>query len=302
LKIIDFYNFAPFNDIKEKMGIDKNERANFKNHTTLEITSEWGRILGDGLEVSLHEIEECEDGSLEHQNHFGRKIAVFSKEINEDNSKVTLTYHVTWCHHLRNFTINNPHAKYIISQAPKDLKLVKDYDDDGNELFYEDFEICKHCLLFYNYDSYSHLTPEEKIEAAASFSMEKFAIAASKRTPIKKHTKAKKYMTPFQEQIQRIDMELTVTKKNPFKDDSRLNNQNFFLLQKIKRNHYLFEENIKELLFKEFKKCTCMIEDRVKFINNEIFFNLGYKDIILIEKYGRHQKFIYNKNYENIYI
>lgn|GEM_PF-3274409 len=302
MKIIDFYEFAPFNNMKEKMGIDLEFRANFKNHMTLIVTSEWGKILGDGLEVDIHEIEECEDGSLEHQNHLGKKIAVFAKEIAKDDNIETLTYHVTWCHQLRNIALNNPSGKFIISQAPMNLKLVKDYDSDGNEIFYKGFTICKHCLSFFNYNSYTHLTLEEKNEIVANFSMEKFADIASKRSPLKKPREVKKYMTPFQEQIQKIDKELAGNKKTPFKNDCKLNEQNFFLLQKIKKNNYLFDENVKELLFKEFKRYTCMIEDRVKFINNEIFFNMGYKNLILIEKYGKQRKFVYNKNYENIYI
>ncbi|MGF6906880.1 hypothetical protein [Fusobacterium sp. PH5-44] len=302
MKIIDFYDFEPFNQMKNKMGIGKDEKAKFKNHMTLTVTSEWGNILGNGLEVDLHEIEECEDGTLEHQNHKGKKIAIFTKEFFENTQEIRLKFHVTWCHQLNSIASSGINTKYIISQRPDDLKIIKEYDVEGNEVYFDDFNICKHCLLTSNYESYRHLTVEEKEIVANNFSMENFSFETLRKSNSAQKKDVKKYMTPFQEQMLKIDQELTGTKKSVFKDSCKLNEENFTLVQKIKKNHYFFEENIKELMFKEFKRCSCMIEDRIKFINDEIFFNLGYKDLILIEYYGKRKKYVYNMGYDNIYI
>lgn len=302
MKIINFYDFDPFNKMKNKMGIRKDEKAKFKNHMTLTVTSEWGSILGNGLEVSLHEIEECEDETLEHQNHNGKKIAVYTKDFSEDAQEEKLKFHITWCHQLNSIASNGKNTKYIISQRPDDLKIIKGYDLEGNEVYFDDLNVCKHCLLISNYESYRHLSIEEKEFVANNFSMEKFSSEILKKSNSIKKRNVKRYMTPFQEQMLRIDQELTEIKKNTFKDSCKLNEENFIILQKIKRNNYLFEENIKELMFKEFKRCSCMIEDRIKFINNELFFNLGYKNMILIEYYGKDKKYVYNKGYDNIYI
>lgn len=158
MKLIDFSEFKPFQNIKRKMGIPEECDVVYDGLTKfdkLEFDAhEWQEIVsGRGIDVSLNQLTVCDDGTLEYK---GQKMILYIRD--QYSYKSEYKFHVSWCSTLRDMNKNNRLNRYVVSRRTDGIFLVNIMDKSSQQIILSNREsrmkVCKCCLSKLNYEGY----------------------------------------------------------------------------------------------------------------------------------------------------
>ena len=151
MRIYDFKDFKPLDDLLDKMNAKESDTYNFE-HSWDHLTDEELAILSTkGIELSIEELEKCiqADGSFEWK---GQKVLVYIKEqwVKNEYDDREYKYHIANCTTQVNMRLQGRINRYVISTRKDGVFEVTLRNSHTRRLMSENIEkpmnICKNCL------------------------------------------------------------------------------------------------------------------------------------------------------------
>ncbi len=174
MKLIDFNKFLAFNKIREKMGISKDYKPNFKTPEAISIKMKFEEIRTKGLDIPTHELLYAKDGTLEHKDFPGQKMLVYIRDFGEEYGPPK--FHIAWCKTLEQMHRSGKFERYVISQRNDGIFLLN--KTVAGKVVEKDIElkllVCKNCLKKLKYREYSLVSYKKDKEIYNSFNIQEF--------------------------------------------------------------------------------------------------------------------------------
>ena len=165
MKLTDFKNFAPFVNLKTKMGIPRDKLGTLRGITLNphKVSSTEMRGLAEGgLEVSIDDVGIYDDGTLFYKDQrvllYIRDVSNYFKQTSDPR------FHFSNCATLREKRQNNQFGKYVIADRT-DGKFVVNYVTSDRSVEKE-LKVCQNCLDYLSYDGFQLGHPRERRYAA----------------------------------------------------------------------------------------------------------------------------------------
>lgn len=182
MKLIDFNKFLAFNKIREKMGILKDYKPNFKGSEAIAIKMKFEEIKTKGLDISIDELFVAKDKTLEHKDFPGQKMLVYIRDFMGDyvkNDRDRSSYprfHIAWCKTLDQMHRDKKYERYVVSQRNDGIFLLN--KTVAGRVVKKDIElellVCKNCLKALGYKGYGSMSYEKNTEIFNSFNVQEF--------------------------------------------------------------------------------------------------------------------------------
>jgi HNH endonuclease len=174
MKIINFNNFLPFKKIREKLEILDDYKPNFEGTKAIMEAMKWEEIKTKGLDISIDELLEADDGTLEHKDYPGQKMIVYIRDYNGFYNS-TPKFHISWCSTLKSMTESGRYSRYVVSQRNDGFftlnKMLNGKSEGTQE---KKLDVCKNCLNKLNYDKYSMRDFKGKNSVVEDFKVKEF--------------------------------------------------------------------------------------------------------------------------------
>ena len=162
MRLIDFLNFDPLNELRKQMGIDGfiewNPLVDWKGINS----EEWANLHWQGVDVPLEEIKPQPDGTLEYR---GRKVVVYIRDqIFYHTQSSEYKFHLAWCDTLSGMKRKGRYnSRYVVSRRIDGKFIVNrmlgsQMIERNQEL---EMKVCRYCLKRINYMKY--LEDREKV-------------------------------------------------------------------------------------------------------------------------------------------
>lgn len=156
MKLIDFYIFEPFNNVKASMGIPRNVYGELK------IKIQEGRLSEmelerltspDGLEIKFDQITILPDGTLSYKNSrvilYIRDVATYSGQNTEPK------FHISNCATLQRMRSDGKFNRYVISTRIDGQFTINRIQNNKSISQLSDLKVCQNCLAKLNFDGFS---------------------------------------------------------------------------------------------------------------------------------------------------
>lgn len=170
MKLPDFSQFKPFNDIRKEMGAD--ELGEFSLSLNWEEISleEVAKLEKEGIDVALKDIKFLDDGSIAYKN---RRILLYIRDWKFHGDRPSSPkFHISQCSTLKNMRSKGLFEKYVVSTRMDGIFLVNLIVSNSHQRVERKLDVCKKCLSNLNYNGYR----ENKFKAFNSFDLNEFFI------------------------------------------------------------------------------------------------------------------------------
>ena len=161
MKLTDFLDFAPLNELREKMGVNHVITWQPEVYWQRLNANEWREIHRGGLDVNIEEIHPQSDGTLEYR---GRKVVVYIRDQNsyhtyslQNHLDSEYKFHLAWCETLIEMKKKRRYnTRYVVSRRKDGRFMVNrilsnQVVDKNLEL---EMKVCKYCLRRIDYKGY----------------------------------------------------------------------------------------------------------------------------------------------------
>lgn len=170
MKLIDFRNFAPLNDLRSKMGAMLVEFSG--DFSFSELDSEILKLLEtEGIEIDLGDITFAKDHTILYK---GRRVVLYIRDWNayygEEESSAP-KFHIAECQALRAMYRHGCKERYVVATRDDGLFEVNYYKSSREMRL----EVCKKCLEKLRWMNYHRsLSDDDKDEIKMRFTLENF--------------------------------------------------------------------------------------------------------------------------------
>lgn len=156
MKLPDFTEFSPFNDLREKIGTQELGFFELFDPAIHLTGSERSELENTGRLLKPSGIKVLPDKTLAIKN--SRVLAYIPDEAWYRNRREYPTYHVAWCSELESLQAEHPVQELLVTtKMSNDYNLVKIKGSGEVSLSEHGLVVCKHCLhtlRYRNYDEY----------------------------------------------------------------------------------------------------------------------------------------------------
>lgn len=176
MKLPDFYQFEPLNDLRRRMGLGESD------YGSLEVTLDPPRltveeldklISGEGIDVSFDELTILDDGTLAYKDS---RVLLYIRDVHQygDRDAQEPRYHVAHCRTLQDMTERGRFERYVIAaEASGEFEL--NFINKGNKRAERRrLLVCRNCLTKLRFERFEELSRPKKHEAVRLFTPEKF--------------------------------------------------------------------------------------------------------------------------------
>jgi len=180
MKLFNFIYFEPFNKVKERMGIPRDELGSIKPITISKSklpTVEDIKLKTVGIEVNINEVKFLEDGTLGYKD---RRVLLYIGDVKYvswgTKSSKDPRFHISACKMLLQMkSAGRFQQKYVVATREDGLFPVH-YIGSGAIVPDKKLNICQYCLGHIKYKgfTYSKMTEKERRFAVDSFSIAEF--------------------------------------------------------------------------------------------------------------------------------
>jgi len=175
MKLFDFTNQGPLNDLRIKMGAslvsDISLKAKVFDALTIEELEE---LTSGGLERFFSDCNVESDHTLSYK---GKRVVVYIHDRHMYNDEWALPrFHIACCRTLDEQSKKDTYnQKYVISQRDDGLFSLRLFKNGAMENVFKKLDVCQNCLAILEWNNFSRkLSTQRKLEYVASFSMEEF--------------------------------------------------------------------------------------------------------------------------------
>lgn len=145
MQLLDFREFTPFNELREKMGTDKLGYFELFDPAIHLTGSERSELQGRGILKRLDEVRVMPDRTLAIKN--SRVLIYNPDETFYRNNREYPTYHVARCSFLIDSARAQPDLEYLVTtRIADDYELLKIRPGGEVSVSMHGFVVCKHCL------------------------------------------------------------------------------------------------------------------------------------------------------------
>ena len=176
MRLPDFIDFAPFNELREKMGAK--ELGYFELFDpALHLTgNERSELQRSGLLLPLENIKVLPDKTLAIKN--SRVLVYYPDDGWYRLRREYPTYHLAWCAELESLRSGFPQREYLVTtRLAEEYDLVKIKPGGAVSLLSHGFVVCKHCLhtlRYREYDEFRNRRRGYSQRVLAEFSLQEF--------------------------------------------------------------------------------------------------------------------------------
>ncbi len=172
MKLPDFLEFKPFNDIRREMGA--HELGAFSlNLNWEEISLEEVAILEkEGIDVEVGDIKFLTDGTIAYKN---RRVLLYIRDWKLHGSHSSFPkFHICNCSTLEEMISKGRFKRYVVSTRTDGIFLFNLINSNENQTIEreEELDVCKNCLWHLNYNDYR----TNRSKAFAMFELSEFFI------------------------------------------------------------------------------------------------------------------------------
>ncbi len=176
MKLPDFFEFSPFNHLRESMGANEVSSFDLSVPRFSISDEEKHQLENTGIEIdSLDEVVELEDSTIVYKD---TRVLLYIRDINQESKHSSLPkYHISWCKTLDAMSKDNRYSRYVISTRTDGLFEVRNTGWGRGLLSKSEkkLDVCKNCLDELYFNGYqSHLPAIEKTKIFMMFSLELF--------------------------------------------------------------------------------------------------------------------------------
>lgn len=159
MRLPDFIDFQPFNQLRKSMGATKLGDFNLVI-TASSITYEEEQLLeSSGVEIdSLDSICELEDGTLAFKD---TRVLLYIRDVNVSSgrysqNKTLPKFHLSWCTTLKNMKAGKRFDRYVLSTRTDGIFEIRKTGKYSRNVtkFNESLDVCKNCLDKLRYQGY----------------------------------------------------------------------------------------------------------------------------------------------------
>ena len=167
MKLPDFRAFAPFNALKDRMGVPRHVLGDLRVEISpgrLTLTELETLASPAGLDVSIDDVEVLADGTLSHK---GQRVVVYIR----DRAQYSMNYsdprfHLANCSTLVQMRQNNHFGKYVASNNTSgrfEMNIIKHGKVRATT---KELSVCQNCLDFLKFNNFSSSQNAHTREAA----------------------------------------------------------------------------------------------------------------------------------------
>lgn len=166
MKLPDFAEFVPFNELRKKIGSKDLGTFDLKFNWKPMTASEVEELATQGLDVDKDEIKFLSDGTLAYRN---KRILIYIRDIKSHRGEEKLPkFHIANCSTLEYMrSANRFHSRYVVATRTDGYFAVNRYGYIKAEV---KLFVCKNCLSELNFNNFN----EDRIKAFKVFSLEDF--------------------------------------------------------------------------------------------------------------------------------
>ena len=176
MELLDFTEFKPFNELREKMGTDRLgyfELFDPEIHLTGE---ERSQLAGSGKLLPLQDIKVLPDNTLAIKN--SRVLAYIPSENWFRDRREYPTYHLARCSELDEISREHPEQEFLATtKIAEDYDLMKLRAEGELSVVAHGFVVCKHCLhklRYKNFDEFRNRKRGYSQKVLNDFSLKEF--------------------------------------------------------------------------------------------------------------------------------
>ena len=163
MKLIDFSEFEPLNDLIKKMGaklVQWNISNNWKKFNEKEFLDRLN--TPEGIEIGFNDLTICDDGTFDYK---GRKVLLYIRDQIYNpfypDARRQYKYHICDCQTLKTFRRNNRFSRYVVSNNTDGKLLINlIHNNEVYDEVVEELGICRFCLHKLRYRGYSSSKPK----------------------------------------------------------------------------------------------------------------------------------------------
>lgn len=153
MKLPDFTDFAPFNELRNKIGTRELGYFELFDPVIHLTGSERSELEGSGLLLRSEELRVLPDKTLAIKN--SRVLAYIPDEAWYRTRREYPTYHVAWCSSLDTLATEHPALEFLATtRIDSDYELLKIRSSGEVSLSEHGLVVCKHCLHALRYKDY----------------------------------------------------------------------------------------------------------------------------------------------------
>lgn len=153
MKLADFRDFQPFNELREKIGTDELGFFELFDPSIHLTGSERSALESPGMLLTADGLQVLPDKTLAIKN--SRVLAYIPDETWFRNHREYPTYHLAWCSQLEAQLAEHPVMEYLVTtKISDDYKLLKIRGRGEVSLTDHGLVVCKHCLHTLRYRDY----------------------------------------------------------------------------------------------------------------------------------------------------
>ena len=180
VKLINFKNFKPFQELKELMNITEEDEISINDGISFKIDEIfWNEVKSTGALIPKEELIKHEDYTLGVKGS-DQRIIVYIKEqyFDPDFEEKEYKFHISWCKTLEQMYEGKRYDRYVAVQKEEpeflvDLINLKNRADIRKNIT-KKMSVCKNCLTKLNYKGYATAGYREKQEIYKKFSLKEF--------------------------------------------------------------------------------------------------------------------------------
>lgn len=172
MKLPNFLEFKPFNDLREEMGA--HELGEFSLSLNWEEISikEIAQLDKEGIDVDVSDIQFLKDGTIAYKN---RRVLLYIRDWKVHGSHESLPkFHICHCSTLEEMIRRGRFKRYVVSTRTDGIFLYNLINSNKDQILEreERLDVCKNCLQNLNYNDY--ITDKDK--AFKTFDLNEFFI------------------------------------------------------------------------------------------------------------------------------
>lgn len=176
MELIDFIEFEPFNELRQKMGTDRLGYFELFDPAIHLTGSERSELENNGLLLTLEQVKVLPDKTLAIKN--SRVLAYAPDENFYRSRREYPTYHVAYCEALEECRQQSPEREFLITtRIADDYRLLKIRPSGDVNVVDHGFVVCKHCLhrlRYKNYDEFRNRRRGYSQKVLGEFNLQEF--------------------------------------------------------------------------------------------------------------------------------
>ena len=181
MKLINFKNFKPFQDIKKLMNITEEDEISINDGVYFKIDKIfWEDVKNIGRTIPPEVMARGDDGSTICIKGTDQRIVVYIKEqfFDPEYGESEYKFHISWCRTLEQMYNGKRYNRYVAVQKEEPEFLVdlinRKNNNDIRRNIIRKMSVCKNCLTKLNYKGYANADAKTKKEIYENFSLKEF--------------------------------------------------------------------------------------------------------------------------------